>query len=190
MSLSLVKPARPQLSPAALRRIARGFAADRGLLARCPVDDRERTWLRLPTGPDVAAWLIRWPAGTSTGWHDHIGADGRGVGGVFTVAAGELTESWWSGHSVVRRTLSRGALRSFGPDHVHNVAPAKTLGGGSGGSGDAGRAPAIAHPAGAEPALPAFSVHVYSPMLVAMRSYRIDAGRQLVLTGVGPLDEW
>jgi hypothetical protein len=175
MSLSLVKPARPQLSPAALRRIARGFAADRELFARCPVDDRERTWLRLPTGPDVAAWLIRWPAGTSTGWHDHIGADGRGVGGVFTVAAGELTESWWSGHSVVHRTLSRGALRSFGPDHVHNVAPARTLPVGSGGG------------SGSEPA---FSVHVYSPMLVAMRSYRIYAGRQLVLTGVGPLDEW
>jgi hypothetical protein len=175
MSLSLVKPARPQLSPAALRRIARGFAADRELLARCPVDDRERTWLRLPTGPDVAAWLIRWPAGTSTGWHDHIGADGRGVGGVFTVAAGELTESWWSGHSVVHRTLSRGALRSFGRDHVHNVAPARTLPVGSGGG------------SGSEPA---FSVHVYSPMLVAMRSYRIYAGRQLVLTGVGPLDEW
>ncbi|MDP9221782.1 MAG: cysteine dioxygenase [Actinomycetota bacterium] len=183
MSLSLVRPVRPQLTPAALRRIARGFAADRELLTRCPVDDGERTWLRLPTGPDVAAWLIRWPAGTSTGWHDHIGADGRGVGGVFTVAAGELTESWWSGHSVVRRTLSRGALRSFGPDHVHQVAPARTLGGGSGGPG------AEAAERG-ESSEPAFSVHVYSPVLVAMRSYRIYAGRQLVLTGVGPLDEW
>jgi Cysteine dioxygenase type I len=189
MSLSLVKPVRLQLSPAALRRIARGFAADPGLLTRCPVDDRERTWLRLPTGPDVAAWLIRWPAGTSTGWHDHIGADRRGVGGVFTVAAGALTESWWSGHSVVRRTLSRGALRSFGPDHVHNVAPARTLQV----AGDASDGSDGTDGAGAERgegSETAFSVHVYSPMLVAMRTYRIYAGRQLVLTGVGPLDEW
>jgi hypothetical protein len=161
---AVVTPVRPPMSAAALRRIARGFAADRGLIAQCPVDDRERTWVRLPTGPDVAAWLIRWPAGTSTGWHDHIGSDGGGVGGVFTVAEGELAESWWSGRSVVRRTLVRGALRSFGPNHVHDVSPV-----------------------GARPAL---SVHVYSPMLVSMRSYRIDAGRELVLTGIGPLDEW
>lgn len=164
MTVSLVRSVHPPMSAAALRRIARGFAADRGLAAQCPVDNRERTWVRLPTGPDVAAWLIRWPAGTSTGWHDHIGSDGRGVGGVFTVVEGELAESWWSGRSVVRRTLARGALRTFGPNHVHDVAPV------------GGR--------------PALSVHVYSPMLVSMRSYRIDAGRELVLTGIGPLDEW
>jgi hypothetical protein len=171
MSTSLARPTRSQLSAAALRRIARGFAADRGLLAQCPVDHQERTWLRLPTGPDVAAWLIRWPAGTSTGWHDHIGADGNGVGGVFTVAAGRLTESWWTGRSAVTHTLSPGTLRSFGPDHVHDVAPARPIDPRDG-------------------AQPAYSVHVYAPMLVAMRSYRIYAGRSLVLTGVGPLDEW
>ena len=157
----------PPLTPAALRRVARGFAADRGLHLLCPVDDRERTWLRLPTAPTVAAWLIRWPPGTSTGWHDHIGANGRGVGGVFTVVDGTLVESTWSGRAVQRRTLTRGEVRSFGPDHVHDVAPA-------GGPG----------------ARAALSVHVYAPMLVSMRSYRIEAGRELVLTGIGPLDEW
>jgi hypothetical protein len=186
MSTSLARPTRSQLSAAALRRIARGFAADRGLLAQCPVDHQERTWLRLPTGPDVAAWLIRWPAGTSTGWHDHIGADGNGVGGVFTVAAGRLTESWWTGRSAVTHTLSPGTLRSFGPDHVHDVAPARPIDpldvtdGRDGTEGRHGRY-------GTDPA---YSVHVYAPMLVAMRSYRIYAGRSLVLTGIGPLDEW
>lgn len=170
MSLSLVQTASlhesptHHQSPAGLRRIARGFAADRGLLARCPGHERDRTWLRLPTDPDVAAWLIRWPAGTSTGWHDHIGADGRGVGGVFTIVEGQLSESTWTGSGVARRSLGRGAVRSFGPDYVHDVAAA----------GDP----------------PAFSVHVYSPMLVSMRTYRIEAGRELVLTGIGPLDEW
>jgi cysteine dioxygenase type I len=164
MRSSLLDTARPALSPAALRRTARGFAADRGLLDRCPVDDRERTWLRLPTGPDVAAWLLRWPAGTSTGWHDHVGPDGEGVRGVFTVLAGELSEAWWTGRSVVRRRLAPGALRSFGANHVHDVAAA----------GDA----------------PAYSIHVYSPQLEAMRSYRIDDERGLVFTGIGPLDEW
>ncbi len=113
MTVSLVHlpcPPSPDPPPSdvrrGLRRIARGFAADRGLAGPVPGHDRERTWVRLPTGPDVAAWLIRWPVGTSTGWHDHIGVDGRGVGGVFTVVEGELAESWWSGRSVVRRTLA------------------------------------------------------------------------------------
>ena len=163
-TVTSIDPARPALSPAALRRTARGFAADRGLISRCPVSDGERTWVRLPTGPDIAAWLIRWPAGTSTGWHDHVGPSGLGVGGVFTVVEGRLSEAWWSGRSVVRHTLGRGAIRSFGPDHVHDVA---SVGG-----------------------PPAWSVHVYSPTLESMRSYRIDAGRDLVLTGIGPLDEW
>ena len=63
--------------------------------------------------------------------------------------------------------LVRGEVRSFGPGHVHDVAPA-----------------------GGPSARPALSVHVYAPLLVSMRSYRIEAGRELVLTGVGPLDEW
>jgi hypothetical protein len=163
MALQLVTRTRPT-SPATLRRIARGFAADRELMSSCPVDEQARTWLRLPTPPEVAAWLIRWPAGTSTGWHDHVGVDGRGVGGVFTVVDGELTEATWSGRSVVRRGLARGAVRGFGPDHVHDVI-------------SSGRGPAL-------------SVHVYSPLLAQMRSYRIEAGRELVLTGIGPLDEW
>jgi hypothetical protein len=72
------------------------------------------------------------------------------VGGVFTLVAGELSEAWWTGRSVVRRSLTRGALRSFGANHVHDVSAA----------GDQ----------------PAYSVPVYSPKLEAMRTYRIDAG--------------
>ena len=159
-TVTSIDPARPALSPAALRRTARGFAADRGLISRCPVSDGERTCIY----DDGNATFMSWPAGTSTGWHDHVGPSGLGVGGVFTVVEGRLSEAWWSGRSVVRHTLGRGAIRSFGPDHVHDVA---SVGG-----------------------PPAWSVHVYSPTLESMRSYRIDAGRDLVLTGIGPLDEW
>jgi predicted metal-dependent enzyme (double-stranded beta helix superfamily) len=169
MSLSLTTPLKPVItaySPAELRRIARTFAAGWNAQASAkivPAHPSERTWLRLDTAPDVAAWVIRWPEGTSTGWHDHIGPDGRGVGGVFTVVAGQLTESTWSGHAVVRRALAPGSVRSFGPDHVHDVVSTGPV--------------------------PAVSVHVYSPMLEAMRSYSVENGR-LEFTGVGPLDEW
>jgi predicted metal-dependent enzyme (double-stranded beta helix superfamily) len=171
MPLSLVTPLKRSTttsrtashSPAELRRIAREFAADPALAALVPADNHDRTWLRLDTAPDVAAWLIRWPAGTSTGWHDHIGPNGLGVGGVFVVLAGELTESTWSRRGVVRRALGAGGVRSFGPNHVHDV-------------GSTGPVAAV-------------SVHVYSPLLEAMRSYSVDSGR-LEFIGVGPLDEW
>ncbi len=165
MSLSLDHPTHsPALdySSAALRRIARGFAADAALRDQMPVDASERTWLRLHTAPDVAAWLIRWPVGTSTGWHDHIGENG-GVRGTFVVLDGLLMESSWTATGPVRRRLGAGGTRSFGPSYVHDV---ESIG---------DRA--------------ALSVHVYSPQLTAMRTYAVESG-ELQLLGVGPLDEW
>jgi hypothetical protein len=162
MSVSLEQPLPLAHSAAALRRLARSFAADPDLTDQLAVDHQERTWGRLPTGPDVAAWVIRWPVGTSTGWHDHIGEYG-GVRGTFVVLDGLLLESTWSGHGPLHRRLGAGGLRSFGPTYIHDVVSI----------GD--RA--------------AVSVHVYSPQLTAMRTYRVDTG-ELLLTGVGPLDEW
>jgi hypothetical protein len=152
----------PTHSPVALRRIARGYARDLDLISSLPVSTGERTWVRLPTAPDLAAWMIRWPVGTSTGWHDHIGENG-GVRGTFVVVRGLLLESTWSGSGVLKRRLGPGGTRSFGPTYVHDVSSI----------GDEA----------------AVSVHVYSPQLTAMRTYSIDSG-QLELTGIGPLDEW
>lgn len=151
-----------QLSIAALRRIARAAAADPDLVDQVPVDEHERTWLRLHVAPGVAAWAIRWPAGTSTGWHDHIGEQGP-VRGAFVVVDGLLLESSWSGTGAVRRRLGPGGVRSFGPSYVHDVTSI----------GDHA----------------ALSVHVYSPELTAMRTYSTDTG-ELRLIGIGPLDEW
>jgi hypothetical protein len=162
MSVSLERPPAPHHSAAALRRIARAFAADPHLTDELPVDDAQRTWLRLTTAPDVAAWVIRWPAGVSTGWHDHIGEYG-GVRGTFVVVGGLLLESTWSGSGPLHRRLGAGGIRSFGPSYVHDVT-------------------SIGDDA-------AVSVHVYSPQLTAMRTYRVDTG-ELLLSGIGPLDEW
>ena len=122
MSVSLERPPASRLHSAGrtLRRIARAFARDPHLTDELPVDDQERTWLRLDTAPGVAAWVIRWPAGTSTGWHDHIGENG-GVRGTF--ASSRACCSSRPGPAAARCTAGsdRAALRSFGPSYVHDV---------------------------------------------------------------------
>ena len=75
----------------------------------------ERTWVRLAAGADAELWLITWPAGTSTGWHDHGSASGA-----FTVLRGSLTEHTWTGVATAR-TLEPGSLRTFDASHVHDV---------------------------------------------------------------------
>jgi hypothetical protein len=142
--------------------VARQLAARPDLTASVPVDD-ERSWLPLDTAldaPDVSAWIIRWPPGTGTGWHDHGGSSGAMV-----IVSGELTE--WSVGSVWssvadydsvplpngigrRRRLPAGADRAFGPWYIHEVVN----------QSDA----------------PAYSVHVYSPRLPLMRRYLVHDG--------------
>ena len=87
------------------------------LLAAVDLSRSERTWRRLPaqSDADVELWLITWPAGTSTGWHDHGSA-----GGAFTTLRGTLTEYSWNGLVNVR-TLTEGQGRHFDPSHIHDV---------------------------------------------------------------------
>jgi hypothetical protein len=65
---------------------AAAFAETADLPGLLPVST-ERSWIPLsnPAGWDV--WLIAWPAGSDTGWHDH-----QGAAGVFHVVRGVLTE--------------------------------------------------------------------------------------------------
>ncbi len=88
-----------------------------GLLAGLDLSGAERTWRRLPaeSGADVELWLITWPVGTSTGWHDHGSASGA-----FTTLRGTLTEYSWNG-SVHVRTLAEGQGRHFDASHIHDV---------------------------------------------------------------------
>ena len=44
-------------------------------IASLPLDPEGRTWVRLDGPGGSEAWLIGWPPGTGTGWHDH--ADSR-----------------------------------------------------------------------------------------------------------------
>ncbi|MFF1558821.1 cysteine dioxygenase [Streptomyces sp. NPDC058279] len=105
-------------------------AADPELVASLPLDPEGRTWIRLDGPRGSEAWLIGWPPGTGTGWHDH--AESRGA---FATARGKLTErslavrlpseGWRSlelAPDVDRgRGVPAGEGRGFGEHHVHEV---------------------------------------------------------------------
>ncbi|MFF3035655.1 cysteine dioxygenase [Streptomyces rubiginosohelvolus] len=108
----------------------RRTARDEALIASLPLDPEGRTWIRLDGPGGSEAWLIGWPPGTGTGWHDH--ADSIGA---FTTAAGALkehslavrlpTDGWKTlelTDGVDRsRELATGQGRAFGQNHVHEV---------------------------------------------------------------------
>ncbi|WP_425828702.1 cysteine dioxygenase [Streptomyces fractus] len=122
----------PSAAPtqADLLAFVRRVAQDRDLIASLPLDPEGRTWVRLE-GPDGSeAWLIGWPPGTGTGWHDHAESVGA-----FLTAGGSLTENslatrlptdgWKTlelSEDVDReRKLTAGVGRAFGRHHVHEV---------------------------------------------------------------------
>ncbi|MFI0263555.1 cysteine dioxygenase [Streptomyces sp. NPDC017056] len=129
-------PARPRPpatggpGAADLLDFVRRTAADAVLVASLPLDPEGRTWIRLDGPGGSEAWLIGWPPGTGTGWHDHGGSHGA-----FAAATGELTEQslatqlpteGWKTLELAdgvdrERKLADGRGRAFGPHHVHQV---------------------------------------------------------------------
>ncbi|MEU6208575.1 cysteine dioxygenase [Streptomyces sp. JL4002] len=105
-------------------------AADPDIVASLPLDPEGRTWIRLDGPGGSEAWLIGWPPGSGTGWHDHAASRGA-----FATARGRLTErslavrlpseGWRSlelAPGVDRsRVLEAGAGRAFSEHHVHEV---------------------------------------------------------------------
>ena len=74
----------------------------------------ERTWERVESGAGADIWLITWPVGSSTGWHDHGSASGA-----FVVLQGSLTEYVWTGVATANTLTS--SVREFGGSHIHDV---------------------------------------------------------------------
>ena len=165
------KTAPPSLSE--LLEFARTAAADSGLIERLEKLPDERTWFPLHGPAGSEAWVIGWPPGAETGWHDHGGSIGA-----FATGAGELRESslavplptsGWRTLELLpdldrERDLPAGVGRAFGPNHLHQVVnPSPT-----------------AH---------AVSVHVYYPPLPLIRRYR-RRGRVLRLESVERPEQW
>ncbi len=164
-------PAAP--TEADLLAFVRRTAADARLIASLPLDPQGRTWIRLEGPAGSEAWLIGWPPGTGTGWHDHGGSHGA-----FATATGQLieqslaarlpTEGWKvlelaDGIDRERR-LAGGDSRAFGPHHVHQVL-------------------------NTSPERHAVSVHAYYPPLPMMRRYG-RTGQVLRLEQVEWPQEW
>ena len=104
---------------------------------------------------EAQVWLLSWLPDQGTPLHDH----GTSAG-AFTVVRGSLSERVVAaGRSAVHETtaeLTAGRVRHFGPHYVHQVVNTQ--------------------------AEPAISVHVYTPGLAWMNTYRVD-GTSLVRTG-------
>jgi predicted metal-dependent enzyme (double-stranded beta helix superfamily) len=110
-------PGIDRFSPAQLLRTARLFASNPQLPTLVDPDSEQRQWVELDSNPYLQIWLLSWPAGTHTGWHDH--GDSAGA---FLSVRGTLLEQTSNGRRRKDRTLFAGDGRSFGPNHVHHVA--------------------------------------------------------------------
>ena len=110
-------PGIDRFSSAQLLRTARLFASDPELPNLVDLQSGKRRWVELDSSPYLQIWLLSWPVGTETGWHDH----GQSAGAFLTVN-GTLREQTSHGHRRVDRTLIAGEGRSFGPNHIHHVA--------------------------------------------------------------------
>lgn len=99
-----------------LIRMAQLFAGDLDLTRLIDTSATERTRRELVSTPHLEVWLMTWPAGVSTGWHDH-----GDISGAYVVLEGTFVEQWWSGEAVHRRELTSGEERTFEVGHIHEV---------------------------------------------------------------------
>lgn len=99
-----------------LLRIARLFASNSDLMRRIDPDATERTRVELDATAYLEVWLVAWPSGVATGWHDHGSASGA-----FHVVQGSLTHETWRGGTSSEGDLGPGDEFSFAPGLVHNT---------------------------------------------------------------------
>jgi predicted metal-dependent enzyme (double-stranded beta helix superfamily) len=149
------------LGPSKLADVVRRLTATPAeWAARVRLDPGGRWYERIHAGDSHEVWLISWLPGQATGFHDHGGSVGA-----FSAVWGTLDECvpGDAGQSAVTR-VTAGAVRSFGPTHVHDVrnTSMETV---------------------------AVSVHAYSPPLAAMTRYDLTPGG-LVVAATEGADAW
>ncbi|WP_193433158.1 cysteine dioxygenase [Streptomyces luteocolor] len=158
---------------AALLDFVRRSAADPEVIASLPLDPEGRTWVRLEGPGGSEAWLIGWPPGTGTGWHDHAESIGAFLTAKGTLKENSLavrlpTEGWKTlelSEDVDReQELTAGEGRAFGRNHVHEVLNESST----------------EH---------AISVHAYYPPLPRIRRYS-RTGEVLRLEAVERPEDW
>ncbi|KGN39386.1 cysteine dioxygenase [Knoellia subterranea] len=106
-------------TPVQLLRVAHLFASDPDLPELLPPrseDPGGRRWHQLAETHHLQLWVIEWPPGAGTGFHDHGGSRGA-----FTVVRGALTERQVVHGVIHERRLREGEGRAFGANHLHDV---------------------------------------------------------------------
>lgn len=104
-----------KLAVLSLLEVVRGHAADPDLLHLLDPRPAERSWIRLLAAEDYELWLISWPPGTATDWHDHGGS-----AGAFTVLRGNLIEHTFNG-GLQLVDHGAGDAKAFRAGYAHDV---------------------------------------------------------------------
>lgn len=112
-------PGISRFTPQQLLRTARLFATDPELASLVDAASTQRQEHLLDSTAHLQIWLLVWPPGTATGWHDH-----HASAGALHAVTGVLTEHSWLGGTEHERLLPAGEGRTFGAQHVHRVANA------------------------------------------------------------------
>ncbi|HEY7718941.1 MAG TPA: cysteine dioxygenase family protein [Pedococcus sp.] len=110
-------PGISRFTTAQLLRTARLFASDPELGSLLDTGAGHRQRRLLDASDHLQIWLLAWPPGSDTGWHDH-----DGVAGAFHVVDGLLAEHTWDGGRVHERLLGPDEGRGYGTAHLHHVA--------------------------------------------------------------------
>lgn len=99
-----------------LLQTLREIAADPELHQLVDLHHPERQSLELRSTPDLQVWLLTWPPGFSTGWHDH--GESRGA---YATLRGRLTEHTWELGDPAAWYVGRGESRAYAAGHIHEV---------------------------------------------------------------------
>ncbi len=99
-----------------LIRMAQLFAGDPDLTRLIDTSITQRTRRELVSTPHLQVCLSTWPAGETTGWHDH-----GDTGGAFVVLEGIFREQWWEGGATHEREYLPQQERAFEAGHVHRL---------------------------------------------------------------------
>jgi hypothetical protein len=112
------------------------------VLPRASHDLSARSYELLELTDDLEIWAIHWPRDQGLELHDHGGS----LGALWVVDGALEEHSLGRGGGLIHRTLEVGGGSAFGPSHIHDVVNTG--------------------------AVPATSVHVYSPPMASMTFYR------------------
>jgi len=114
--MSTTSPGVRDFTSAQLARVARLFAHEAGVTSTIERTGDERQRHQLTQTPHLEVWVMTWPPGASTGWHDHGAAAGAMV-----VVEGELIDRQWRGGSEQWLELKPGDDASIPARTPHNL---------------------------------------------------------------------